>query len=385
MLRLGRSVLTQLTTSSSASPVFQLHRLLSAAAPRISPNPSFCAKDYLVGTCGLTPAQALKASTKLSHLKCPTNSDAVLAFLAGLGLSSAAVAAAVAKDPRLLCAKVEKTLAPVVAGLTGHGLSHTEVARLVSLAPHQFRIASIVSKVQYYLPLFGSYENLLRVLKRNNRLLFCSLEGVVEPNVVFLRDCGIYGFDIAKLCISVPSMITENPERVQAMAALVEGLGVPRGSGMFRHMLRAVAFNKSEEKIAVKMEYLKKTFRWSDAEVRIAVSRLPTVLLKSKDSLQRMSKFLISEVGLEPARIAHRAVIVSLSLEGRLKPRYYVVMFLKENRLIDHGWSYCTTFQATEKVFVEKFICPHKEAAPHLAEDYAAACKGQIPTRFIFS
>jgi mTERF domain-containing protein len=36
----------------------------------------------------------------------------------------------------------------------------------------------------------------------------------------------------------------------------------------------------------------------------------------------------------------------------------------------------------SEEAFVEKFICPHKEAAPHLAEDYAAACSGKVPDRF---
>jgi mTERF domain-containing protein len=95
-------------------------------------------EDYLVGTCGLTRAQALKASPKLSHLKSPAKPDAVLAFLASLGLSSADVAAVVAKDPQFICAKVEKTLAPIAAGLTGLGLSHSEVARLVSLVPFRF-------------------------------------------------------------------------------------------------------------------------------------------------------------------------------------------------------------------------------------------------------
>ncbi|KAM0837642.1 hypothetical protein ACQ4PT_061500 [Festuca glaucescens] len=102
MLRLGRSVLTQVISSYSTSPVSQLHRVLSAAAPHISPNPSFAVEDYLVGTCGLTRDQALKASTKISHIKSPTNPDAVLAFLAGLGLSGADVAALIAKDPLLL-------------------------------------------------------------------------------------------------------------------------------------------------------------------------------------------------------------------------------------------------------------------------------------------
>uniref|UniRef100_A0ACD5W832 Uncharacterized protein n=1 Tax=Avena sativa TaxID=4498 RepID=A0ACD5W832_AVESA len=121
---------------------------------------------------------------------------------------------------------------------------------------------------------------------------------------------------------------------------------------------------------------------WSDAEVRIAVSREPHVLRKSKDMLQHRSDFLISEVGLQPTYIAHRPVMLCLSLEGRLRPRYYVVKFLKDNGLLMRDPSYYTVVTLTDKVFMERFICPHKEAAPHLSEDYEAACKGEMPTNF---
>ena len=89
MLRLRSCVLTHLLSSPSASPISSLHRLLSTvvSVPPISASSGFAVEDYLVATCGLTRAQALKASAKLSHLKSPSNPDAVLAFLAGLGLS----------------------------------------------------------------------------------------------------------------------------------------------------------------------------------------------------------------------------------------------------------------------------------------------------------
>ncbi|KAF7068172.1 hypothetical protein CFC21_073947 [Triticum aestivum] len=153
---------------------------------------------------------------------------------------------------------------------------------------------------------------------------------------------------------------------------------------MFRHALQAVAF-LSEEKIAAKVEHLKKTFRWSDAEVGIALSKLAPVLTRSNQMLESKSEFLISEVGFEPAYIAHHPALLTYSLEGRIIPRYYVVKFLKENGLLDHNRSYYTAFIVMEKVFVEKYICPHKEVAPYLAEDYDAACRGEVPTRFKFT
>ncbi|VAI52781.1 uncharacterized protein [Triticum aestivum] len=163
MLWLRCCGLTQLLSFRSASTISQLRCLISATAPApaVSPNPSFAVEEYLVSTCGLTRPQALKASAKLSHLKSPSKPDAVLAFLDGLGLSGADVAALVARDPLFLCAKVEKTLAPNVAELTGLGLSPSQIARLVSLPSVTFRCRSIVSTLEYFLPLFGSSENLL--------------------------------------------------------------------------------------------------------------------------------------------------------------------------------------------------------------------------------
>ncbi|XP_037473335.1 transcription termination factor MTERF8, chloroplastic-like [Triticum dicoccoides] len=316
MLRLRCCLLTQLLwPPSSASPTSHLSRLISAAAPAVFPNPSFAVEEYLVATCGLTPVQAFKASAKLSHLKSPSKPDAVLAFLADLGLSGADVAALVAKDPQFLCAKVDKTLAPVVLGLTGLGLSRSQIARLVSLSRGHFRSRSIVSNLHYCLRLFGSSEDLFRVLKCGAGLLSADIERVVKPNATFLRECGLSDCDIVKLCILQPWLLHSSMERIRAMVAHAEGIGVPRGCKMFRHALHAVA-RFSKEKIATKVEHLKKTFMWSDAEVGVVVSKFPSVLMRSNQMLESKSEFLISEVGLEPTYIAHRPAMLSYSLEG---------------------------------------------------------------------
>ncbi|KAF7082283.1 hypothetical protein CFC21_086158 [Triticum aestivum] len=211
-----------------------------------------------------------------------------------------------------------------------------------------------------------------------------TLTRLSKPNVMFLHECGLGACDIAKLCIRVPRMLTTNPERVRTMVACAEGLGVPRSSGMFRKALHAVACI-SDEKITAKVDYLKKTLRWSDAEASIAVRKHPGVLRKSKESLKSRSKFLLYEVGLEPVYIAHRPTFLSLSLEGRLRPWHYVVKFLKENGFVDRDLSFYSVVMRPEKYFMEKYICPHKKAAPHLAEDYATACKGEVPANFKFT
>ncbi|XBH75510.1 hypothetical protein VPH35_102261 [Triticum aestivum] len=444
MLRLRSSILAHLLSSPATSPVSPLHRLLSAAAPAMStPTTGFAVEDYLVSTCGLTRPQALKASGKLSHLRSTAKPDAVLAFLAGIGLFTGDVAALVAKDPQFLCASVERTLAPVVTGLSGLGLTRSEISRLVSVSAGVFRKRSIVSNVQYCLPLLGSFQNLLHAV--SSCLLKADLQQVVKPNIALLQETrlgacdiaklsivsnlqycrvcpssgplrtsymrsamapalsrltssgwssptslsllqksGLGACDIAKLCRTVPRLLSSNLEHVQAVVASAEAVGLPHGSGMFRYALQSVAFF-SEEMIAARVDSLKKTFRWSDADVSIALCRAPLLLTKSNELLQCRSEFLISEVGLEPAYLAQRPTMLCYSLEGRMRPRNYVVKFLKENGLLKRDPSYYTVFKEAEKYFVKKFICPHKEHAPHLAEDYAAACGGEVPARFRFT
>ncbi|KAF7011333.1 hypothetical protein CFC21_025654 [Triticum aestivum] len=389
MFRLPRSTLSGILLSSyTASSISSLHRCLlfaTATGSRISPCPSFAVEEYLVDTCGLTRPLALKASAKISHIKSPTNPDAVLAFLAGLGFSGADVSALIAKDPKFLCASVGRTLTPIFEELTGLGLSRSEVVRLVSLTAGggHFRRRFVVSRVHYYLSLFGSFENLLHALKGRFCFLGSDLERRVKPTVMLLQECGLGACDIAKLLTGVPSMLTANPERIRVMVACAEGIGVPRGSRIFRGALHAVAF-QSKEKVAAKVEYLRNTFGWSHAEVGIAVSKFPNLLRNSKDKLQRTSEFFISEVGLEPAYIAQQTVMLSYSLDGRLRPRYYVIKFLKENGLLKRVPKCSTIFHYVEKLFVDRYIRPHKEAAPHLAEDYAAACRGEMQTCFRF-
>jgi mTERF domain-containing protein len=63
------------------------------------------------------------------------------------------------------------------------------------------------------------------------------------------------------------------------MVTCAQGL-VSVGSGMFRRAVQVVSF-LTEKQIAAKVDYLKNTFKWSDAEVSRAVCRAPMVLRMS--------------------------------------------------------------------------------------------------------
>lgn len=88
--------------------------------------------------------------------------------------------------------------------------------------------------------------------------------------------------------INQPRLLYSKQEHVRAMLAHAVDIGIPCGTPMFWHALQFVA-NRNKETIAAKMELLKKTFRWLDAEVASVVSRCPSLLTISEDRAQCVS------------------------------------------------------------------------------------------------
>ncbi|KAF0903553.1 hypothetical protein E2562_027979 [Oryza meyeriana var. granulata] len=356
------------------SPLFSLRRLLSATAP-VSPEP-FAVEEYLVATCGLTRAQAAKASKKLSGLRSPSKPDAVLAFLSGLGLSRSDIAATVAADPRLLCADVENNLAKRVDELGGLGLSRSQIARLIPLARTYFRSSSIVTKLGLWLPVFGSFDKILKALRTNTNLVSTGVEKVGKPNLAFLKQCGIEACDIASSSSIYSSrLLTVNPKYLRDVVARVEELGLDRSSRLFTRGLIAVAFI-SKETAARKIRLLEE-LGFSHDDFLLIIRKSPHLLELSEKKIRRAVEFLKGDVGLEERYIAQRPALFKYSLERRLLPRYYLLKVLKAKGLLNCMLSYYSTANMGEKKFVERFVNPYKDHIPGLADAYASICSGE--------
>ncbi|KAG8059424.1 hypothetical protein GUJ93_ZPchr0002g23942 [Zizania palustris] len=359
-------------------------QLLSCASPEASavvtafPGNHFAVEEYLIANCHLTQPQALKASKNIAHLKSRSNPDAVLAFLADLGLSPKEVAAVVASNPRILCARIDRSLAPISSELLALGLSPSQIARLARITGRYFLCRSFVSKVRFWLPLFGSSERLLQASDWNYWLLTSDLEKVVEPNVTFLKQCGLSARDISKLLVAAPRLVTMHPDYVQDAVRRAIQLGVAPGSQMFRHAL-STAGCIGQEKVDAKVAVLKETLGWSQEEVNLAVSKAPRILVASEERLRRNAEFLINEVGLLPQYIARRSVLLMYSLERRLVPRHLVVKLLKEKRLIEQDRCFFNVVAPTEEKFLDKFVSPFEDCVPGLADAYESACAGKLP------
>ncbi|RLN05146.1 hypothetical protein C2845_PM13G13580 [Panicum miliaceum] len=342
-------------------------RLLRTSAT--SPPARFDAESYLVATCGLTPSQALKASKHLSHLETPDQPDAVRAFLAGLSLSKADVATTIARSPRFLCCGVEESLAPRVSQLRDIGLSTPQIARLVPLVPYAFVSPAYVSRLEFFMSFFGSFDRLHAAIRRDARLLTRSVERVVEPKVALLRQCGLAVRDIAYVVSLAPRQFAGSQERLEASIARAEELGVPRGTPMFRHAL-VVAYTIRRENATSKMELLK-SLGWSSSQVAMAVAKMPCILGSSEDRLRRAISFLTKDAGMEAEAIARGPSLLKFSIERRLAPRLKVLKLLKEEGLRLGDRAFYPVACMSSEAFLNTFVRPHATILP---PDLIAAC-----------
>jgi mTERF domain-containing protein len=381
MLRLRKHPLPDLLLHRSASPIhLSLQRaLLSIAAATSSPG-HFAAEDYLVTTCALTREEAAKAARCFSHWKSPANADAVLAFLTGpsLGLSKADIALLVAKDPCILNSSVDKNLRGRLDGFRSHGFSTKQIRTFVRVAPYSFRIFNIDEKLGFWMPLLGSPDKLLRIVRRNYYLVSSDLK-LVKTNIQLLQERGLSLQDINCILVTNPRVLNCNPDTLRAILVRADELGVPRSSLMFRQAVNSVA-GLSPETMASKLKMIGETLRCSDAVVARMVRMVPQVLRCSREKVQRVYEFLTKVVGVDAKYIQSRPGILMYSQQRRLAPRHYVMKVLQEKGLIRKDLDIYSFVTYSDKLFYSRYIDPHKDVLPGLANAYASACEGKMPS-----
>ncbi|KAL6861283.1 hypothetical protein ACP4OV_016983 [Aristida adscensionis] len=356
----------------------------------------FSLEDYLVAACGLAPAEARRASKKAfaeastrkpleeqsrSVLHSAYNPDAVLAALSSVGLSRADIAAVVAADPLLLRARA-KNIGPRLLALRDRlGLSPHQISRFLLVGCRALRSRDVIPNLEFFISSYGSFEEFQAATRWSTGILTSRLDRVVKPNFELLLQCGLSVRDIAWLSsvvsVGMRVILTLKPERLKEEIQRIEKLGVPRGSQMFKHAVKVIT-NISKEKVAAKLEFLKRNLGCSEAEVAAAVSKVPYILGLSEQTILGKSQFLINEVGMEPLYILERPHLFTLSLEKRLVPRHLVLKVLRAKGLLNSDMSFYTISLLGEGDFKWKFIDCHRDSVNGLADAYAAACAGDV-------
>jgi mTERF domain-containing protein len=149
---------------------------------------------------------------------------------------------------------------------------------------------------------------------------------------------------------------------------------------MFGHAVAAISW-MSEEKLAAKFEFFKRTLCCSESHVSTAVSKAPYILEFSDENIGCKVEFLINEAAMEPQYIVERPVLLSYSLEKRLVPWHYVLKVLQEKGSLNSNKNFFTITNLGEETFKLKFIDCHKDSVPGLGDAYAATRAGIVPSQ----
>jgi mTERF domain-containing protein len=313
-----------------------------------------------------------------SRLNSASNPDAIIALLAGAGLSRPDIAAVVSADPLLLRASV-KNIAPRILALRDCiGLSSPQIASFLLVGSHALRDGDVTPRLEFFISFYGSFDRVLVAAKRTRDLLTTSLERIIKPNIALFRQGGVP--DVAKVCLKNTWVLTFKPERVKEFMQRAEELGVPATSPLFRQAVAIVA-SVFSEKVAAKLEFFKRTLGCSETEVSIAVSKMPCILGLSDVTLLRNIEFLINEAAMEPQYIIKRPILLTFSLEKRLVPRHHVMKVLQEKGLLNSNMNLFSLAHLGEEAFKSKFVDCHKDSVPGLADAYAAASASIVPSR----
>ncbi|PVH66971.1 hypothetical protein PAHAL_1G397100 [Panicum hallii] len=336
---------------------------------------AFSVEDYLVTRCNLYPNVAARVAPELSAIKSPSKPDAVLAFLASaLELSPPLIAVAVARDPTILTCSVPRTLAPRADELRALGFTTFQMGLLVArCGAAVFRSRELISRVQFWLPyLRGRVDKLVAALKVNPGLLSADLR-TVRPTIALLQEEGtLTDDDVGWFAISYCSkLLIAGPDEVDAVLARADEFGVPRKMRAFKDAIIA-AFSATPERLAWKAAFFRDELGWTEAQVKTAAAKMPTLLTVSAERLRRNWEFLTTEVGVDAERVANFPALLRYDLEGRLVPRFQVMRVLQARRLW-RGRDFNNIAAVTEEEFVAKFIRPFLVKVPNLAKVYEAA------------
>jgi mTERF domain-containing protein, mitochondrial len=330
--------------------------------------------EYLISSFSFSLDRALKLSVSksLAPIKCPARPEAVVRFLTDTGLSETQIKAVVSFYPALLSYNVDKTLKPVVLGLTDAGCSRELLVQLIRHNPTALYLKDTVSRFLFWREFAGKDEKaMLKIIQRNGLIITYNIDKHVLPRINLLKEYGLSTPDIVWSLRRGTLCMRQNLDSLSQKLELIEELGIPRGSGMFLAALKVV-LGLSKGTIGRKMEFFKKTYGWSQEDVNSAFQKFPAVLGYSEDKMKSNMDFLLRKAGFEPRSVASYPVLIGVSLERVLIPRYTVLHALKAKGL-KKICSLPTVCKISERNFHERYIVPFEKHVPGLGQAYAAA------------
>ncbi|XVF62616.1 hypothetical protein PTKIN_Ptkin09bG0022500 [Pterospermum kingtungense] len=347
------------------SPSLLSLRLFSASS-----NQQSFTVSYLINKCGFSPESALKAS-KSFNFETPDKPDSVIAFFRNHGFSNTQITALLKRRPRTLLCNVDKVVLPKVDFFYSNGFSRSDLTTVLSKRPHILATSlqnQIIPSFKILRDLLLSDENVIKAIKRYPRIFSYDFNAYVLPNIKILRNCGVSEDNIVKALQWLPKTFFRSPVQLKEIVEKLKEMGF--NPEKFSYLIAVHALGSMNDSTLGKKISAYKMYGLSEKEVLEGFRRYPQMMTISEGKIIGVMDFLVSEMGLQPSLIAKRPRVITQSLEKRIVPRGLFTQDLLSKGLVKKKLNLGAVFEASEKLFIEKFVNRYEADAPELLKLY---------------
>ncbi|XP_021766838.1 uncharacterized protein LOC110731297 [Chenopodium quinoa] len=350
---------------------WRLPLLYSTSTKEGNPSLSSTLPTLLVSSLGFSPQQSHSTSAKLaverqavgatrvSEFDTVENADSVIQFFKQLGFQQSDIRKIVCRFPRILVARVEKTLNPRIKLLNDFGISGSNLVQTIVINPSILN-TQFGPAIHAFRTVLGSDDNLSTILKRCNGIYFGISAKSLIPNIELLQNyCSIPIDKIRKEICRQPKPYLLRTDLFQDNLTRVEKIGISRDSSMFNYGLQLIS-GLSDKRIEDKCEIFK-SFGWTQSDVNKLIRRNPMCLTAAEAKIKARLDFLMNQLGFKPDFMVSNICLFTCSIEKRLLPRHRVLQVLKEKGLIQMNYSLPSAAILNESVFLKRLVLLFEE------------------------
>ncbi|GLJ34109.1 hypothetical protein SUGI_0685570 [Cryptomeria japonica] len=251
------------------------------------------------------------------------------------GITENKLKTTILRNPTILSLRADSQLKPKMEVLKKMGLTTLDIASIVFRRPRMFNLSlenCLAPRIVHLETLFGSKVHLCQALRRAPVLLICDFKKQVVPRLEYLKN----------------------------------NLGILQGSGGFVQALDVV-LNLSLETVERKTKHMT-SLGLAEEEISQILKRYPGALKYSTKKMKESVDFLIHTAGLEPKIVALNAMILTFSVEKRLKPRYEVFKSLSASPHVKGLPSLVTFLSLNEQRFLKKIGQYNTKLSPPIVQ-----------------
>jgi len=333
--------------------------------------------DYLVDSLSFSYQQASSISDKFAQTRerlgvkkvsdaiIISKADSLINFLKQNGFDQSHIRNALIYRPQILMCKVDETLKPKFEVLQEHGFSGSDLALVVSADPSVLLCglnSTILPALRALRELLSTHDAvaIMKTMKGLKRVSFRTVAKFLLPNIALFQSYGIPMELIQKNLVAKPSVFVRSTKSLENILIKVEEkLGIPRSSRMFLYGVLLLASNR--ERIIESKCHVFRSFGWTQSDIGEMMKRRPNCFRLSEEKIKASLNFLMQELGYEPKSVISNVFLLTCSLEGRLVPRYRILMVLKEKGLVKQSYKFHNAVKLSESQFLKKFVLPFEQ------------------------